>query len=265
ILINRSQGSGPSICKVGRDVESPYYHPLEACIGGTHSRRWIPIEKRPKWPSRATLSSNELAVHGVLYDYLIEDGLNWKSAVRNYWSLLSPLIFSDHPKRPGVEDPVPPYNMVRNVLDMNAHFGGFNSALLEAGKSVWVMNVVPTSGPNNLPLILDRGFLGVLHDWCEAFPTYPRTYDLVHAEGFLSLETAKQRRCSIVDVFYEIDRLLRPEGWVILRDTTSLIETARTIATRLKWEARVVEIESSSDEKLLVCQKPFVKRRSYPS
>lgn len=106
---------------------------------------------------------------GVLSDDLYEDNLNWKSAVRNYWSLLSPLIFSDHPKRPGNEDPVPPYNMVRNVLDMNAHFGGFNSALLEAGKSVWVMNVVPTSGPNHLPLILDRGFLGVLHDWYILF------------------------------------------------------------------------------------------------
>lgn len=55
--------------------------------------------------------------------------------------------------------------MLRNVLDMNAHLGGFNSALLEAGKSVWVMNVVPTIGHNYLPLILDRGFVGVLHDW----------------------------------------------------------------------------------------------------
>ena len=55
--------------------------------------------------------------------------------------------------------------MLRNVLDMNARFGGLNSALLEAGKSVWVMNVVPTNGPNYLPLILDRGFVGVLHDW----------------------------------------------------------------------------------------------------
>ncbi|XP_076903572.1 putative pectin methyltransferase QUA2 [Bidens hawaiensis] len=259
---SRNRGSGPSVCKVGRDVESPYYHPLEPCIGGTHSRRWIPIEKRAKWPSRTTLSSKELAAHGVVFDDLIEDNLNWKSAVRNYWSLLSPAIFSDHPKRPGIEDPVPPYNMVRNVLDMNAHFGGFNSALLEAGKSVWVMNAVPTSGPNNLPLIFDRGLLGVLHDWCEAFPTYPRTYDLVHAEGFLSLETAKQRRCSMLDIFFEIDRLLRPEGWVILRDTSSLIEAARTITARLKWEARVVEIESNSDEKLLVCQKPLIRRRS---
>lgn len=55
--------------------------------------------------------------------------------------------------------------MVRNVLDMNAHFGGFNSALLDSRKSVWVMNVVPTSGVNHLPLILDQGFVGVLHDW----------------------------------------------------------------------------------------------------
>ena len=102
---------------------------------------------------------------GVSPEDFAEDDLNWNSAVRNYWSLLSPLIFSDHPKRPGDEDPSPPYNMLRNVLDMNAHFGGFNSALLVGGKSVWVMNVVPTSGPNTLPLIFDRGFIGVLHDW----------------------------------------------------------------------------------------------------
>ena len=94
-----------------------------------------------------------------------EDTSNWDSMVRNYWSLLSPLIFSDHPKRPGDEDPQPPFNMLRNVLDMNAHFGGFNAALLKSGKSVWVMNVVPTYAPNNLPLIFDRGFIGVQHDW----------------------------------------------------------------------------------------------------
>lgn len=108
---------------------------------------------------------NYLTVSGLHSEAFAEDAINWKSAVHNYWSLLSPLIFSDHPKRPGDEDPSPPFNMLRNVLDMNAHFGSFNAALLEAGKSVWVMNVVPTRGPNNLPLILDRGFIGVLHDW----------------------------------------------------------------------------------------------------
>ncbi|GKE13179.1 probable pectin methyltransferase QUA2, partial [Tanacetum coccineum] len=46
----------------GHDVESSYYLPLEACIGGTHSRRWIPIEKRPTWPSRATTGFKELTI-----------------------------------------------------------------------------------------------------------------------------------------------------------------------------------------------------------
>ncbi|XP_042492257.1 probable pectin methyltransferase QUA2 [Macadamia integrifolia] len=257
---SRKSGSGPPICSKGHDTESPYYRPLQSCIAGTHSHRWIPIEARTTWPSRVHLNSTELGSYGVRSEEFAEDSLNWNSAVRNYWSLLSPLIFSDHPKRPGDEDPSPPYNMLRNVLDMNARFGGFNSALLDAAKTVWVMNVVPTSGPNYLPLILDRGFVGVLHDWCEAFPTYPRTYDMVHAEGLLSLETSQQRRCTMLDLFIEIDRLLRPEGWVMFRDMAPLIESARTIATRLKWDARVVEIESNGDERLLVCQKPLFKK-----
>ncbi|XAR62147.1 Sarcosine/dimethylglycine N-methyltransferase [Bertholletia excelsa] len=259
---SRKSGSGPSVCSKSHDVESPYYRPLQPCIGGTQSRRWISIEDRSAWPSRAKLTSNELAIHGVHPEDFAEDSQNSISAVRNYWSLLSPLIFSDHPKRPGDEDPSPPYNMLRNVLDMNARYGGFNSALLESGKSVWVMNVVPTSGPNSLPLILDRGFVGVLHDWCEAFPTYPRTYDMVHAEGLLSLEANQKRRCTLLDLFSEIDRLLRPEGWVIFRDSSSLIEMARALATRLRWDARVIEIESNSNDRLLICQKPFFKRQA---
>lgn len=88
-----------------------------------------------------------------------------KSVLLNYWSLLTPLIFSDHPKRLAEEEPAPPYNMIRNVMDMNAHYGGLNAALLESGKSVWVMNVVPVGTRNTLPLILDRGLAGVFHDW----------------------------------------------------------------------------------------------------
>ncbi|KAH9605625.1 hypothetical protein KSS87_002677, partial [Heliosperma pusillum] len=195
-------------------------------------------------------------------DDLVDDNAIWNSAIRDYWSLLSPIIFSDHPKRPGDEDPSPPFNMLRNVLDMNARFGGFNAALMDTGKSVWVMNVVPTSGPNYLPLILDRGFAGVLHDWCEAFPTYPRTYDMVQADGLLTLENHSKRKCSTSDILIEIDRILRPEGWVIFRDAVSVIESARPIIARLRWEARVIDLDSNNNEKLLVCQKPFFKKHA---
>lgn len=106
-----------------------------------------------------------LLAAGVVAEEFFDNQQFWGSSLKNYWSLLTPLIFSDHPKRPGDEDPLPPFNMIRNVMDMNAYYGGLSSAFLEENKAVWVMNVVPVGAPNTLPLILDQGFAGVLHDW----------------------------------------------------------------------------------------------------
>jgi hypothetical protein len=36
---------------------------------------------------------------------------------------------------------------------------------MEQNFDSWVMNVVPVSGPNTLPVIYDRGLIGVMHDW----------------------------------------------------------------------------------------------------
>ncbi|CAH2045603.1 unnamed protein product, partial [Thlaspi arvense] len=225
---SRSQSSIP-LCKDGDSV--PYYHPLVPCISGTTSLK--PEE-------------------------FFEDTQVWRSALKNYWSLLTPLIFSDHPKRPGDEDPLPPFNMIRNVMDMNARFGNLNSALLDEGKSAWVMNVVPVNARNTLPIILDRGFAGVLHDWCEPFPTYPRTYDMLHANELLTHLSSE--RCSLMDLFLEMDRILRPEGWVVISDKLGVIEMARALASRVRWEARVIDLQDGSDQRLLVCQKPFLKK-----
>uniref|UniRef100_A0A2P2L920 Methyltransferase n=1 Tax=Rhizophora mucronata TaxID=61149 RepID=A0A2P2L920_RHIMU len=148
--------------------------------------------------------------------------------------------------------------MVRNVMDMNAHYGGLNAAFLEEKKSVWVMNVVPVNSYNTLPVILDRGFAGVLHDWCEPFPTYPRTYDMLHANGLLSQLSSE--RCGMMDLILEMDRILRPEGWVVISDKLGAIEKARTLATQIHWEARVINLQNGSDQRLLVCQKPFVRK-----
>ena len=94
-----------------------------------------------------------------------DDSLVWSGIVKSYWSLLSPLLFSDHPKRPGEEDPLPPSNIVRNVMDMNALHGSLNIALLKAKKSVWVMNVIPRNAPDTLSSIYEQGLIGVQHDW----------------------------------------------------------------------------------------------------
>ncbi|CAN6910431.1 unnamed protein product [Brassica oleracea] len=255
---SRSQDSIP-LCKDGDSV--PYYHPLVPCISGTTSKRWIPIQNRS---AVAGTTSAELEIHGKYLFHCIkpeefsEDTQVWRSALKNYWSLLTPLIFSDHPKRPGDEDPLPPFNMIRNVMDMNARFGNLNSALLEQGKSAWVMNVVPVNARNTLPIILDRGFAGVLHDWCEPFPTYPRTYDMLHANELLTHLSSE--RCSLMDLFLEMDRILRPEGWVVISDKLGVIEMARAMATRVRWEARVIDLQDGSDQRLLVCQKPFLKK-----
>ena len=69
-------------------------------------------------------------------------------------------------------------------MDMNAYYGGFASALMD--KPLWVMNVVPFDAPKTLPVIFDRGLFGIYHDWCESFSTYPRTYDLLHADHLFS-------------------------------------------------------------------------------
>lgn len=52
---------------------------------------------------------------------------------------------------------------LRNLMDMKASMGSFAAALKD--KLVWVMNVVPDDGPNNLKLIYDRGLIGVNHNW----------------------------------------------------------------------------------------------------
>lgn len=51
---------------------------------------------------------------------------------------------------------------------------------------VWVMNVVSIDSADTLPIIFERGLFGIYHDWCESFNTYPRSYDLLHADHLFS-------------------------------------------------------------------------------
>ncbi|PPS14510.1 hypothetical protein GOBAR_AA06067 [Gossypium barbadense] len=123
---------------------------------------------------------------------------------------------------------------LRNVMDMRAGLGGFAAALHDLQIDCWVMNVVPVSGFNTLPVIYDRGLIGVMHDWCEPFDTYPRTYDLLHAAGLFSVE---KKRCNMSTIMLEMDRMLRPGGRVYIRDSISVMGELQEIATAMEWVA----------------------------
>jgi len=75
-----------------------------------------------------------------------------------------------------------------------------------------------------------------MYKWnrCEAFSTYPRTYDLLHAWTVFSDIIKKE--CSAEDLLIEMDRILRPKGFIIVYDKRSVVEYVRKYLPALHWE-----------------------------
>ncbi|KAJ8626058.1 hypothetical protein MRB53_019365 [Persea americana] len=119
------------------------------------------------------------------------DDKKWKLRVKHYKTLL-PVLASDE---------------IQNVMGMNTVSAGFAAAPID--DPLWVMNVVSSYSAISLDVVFDRGLIGTYHDWCEAFSTYPRTYDLLHLDG---LFTAESHRCDMEYVLLEMDLILRLNG-----------------------------------------------------
>lgn len=152
------------------------YKDLEPCITPlpeAKNRDEVAGGAVAKWPERAFAVPPRISrglIPGITEQKFKEDNKAWKDRMVLYERVL-------HPLRQG---------KYRNIMDMNAYLGGFAAALLKY--PVWVMNVVPAdSDINTLGVIYERGFIGTYQDWCEAFSTYPRTYDLIHAGGVFSI------------------------------------------------------------------------------
>lgn len=124
------------------------------------------------WPERAFAVPPRISsgsVPGLTAKTFEDDTTLWQERVAHYKRII-----------PGL-----PKGQYRNVMDMNAYLGGFAAVMTKY--PVWVMNVVPANSElDTLGVIYERGLIGTYHDWREAFSTYPRTYDLIHADGIFS-------------------------------------------------------------------------------
>ncbi|KAL9665889.1 hypothetical protein QQ045_000210 [Rhodiola kirilowii] len=168
-------------------------------------------------------------------DKLIADTNHWKAIVNN--SYLTGV---------GIN-----WTSIHNVMDMKAIFGGFAAALAQVHPTTWVINVVPVQAPDTLPIIFERGLVGIYHDWCESFGTYPRSYDLLHVDHLFS--RLKNRCKQPAAIAVEMDRLLRPGGWTIIRDKVDILDPLEAILRSLHWDIRLTYAENR--EGILCAQK----------
>ncbi|XP_076886283.1 uncharacterized protein LOC143536097 [Bidens hawaiensis] len=217
----------PPICKPDDDPNFSWYVPLQTCahmvpMGDTERGSHWPedwparVQKPPYW-----LNKTQMGIDGkpAPRDF-IQDYEYWKQVIKKTYT-----------RNLGIK-----WSNVRNVMDMRAGYGGFAAALKDL--KLWVLNVVnvDSSSPDTLPMIFERGLVGIYHDWCESFSTYPRTYDLLHADHLFS---KVKERCRIKGLMAEIDRILRPGGVLIARDEASMITELEKHLRSLDWEVKL--------------------------
>ncbi|KAD3069157.1 hypothetical protein E3N88_37037 [Mikania micrantha] len=237
---------GLKLCNKSDDPSSAWYVKLKKCVSRPSVVNGkLAVGEIPKWPLRLTKTPSRATLFKNGNEWFETNTHLWERRVLHYKKSLNLKL--------GTE-------AVRNVMDMNADFGGFAAALIS--DPVWVMNVVPHNKLSTLGVIFDRGLIGVYHDWCEPFSSYPRTYDFIHmasVESLIQDPVTRKYRCNVVDVMVEIDRLLRPEGTVVIRDSHEMIKKMNHIANAVRWESKIhdTEPESLGNEQILVATKLF--------
>jgi len=118
-----------------------------------------------KWPMRLETVPPRVGNEnddGFTLKAYIKDNQRWKRRVSDYEIMLKSISSGKY----------------RNVMDMNAGFGGFAAAMVKY--PVWVMNVVPFDAKSsNLGIIYERGLIGTYMDWCaHSFPNSPFFFNL---------------------------------------------------------------------------------------
>ncbi|KAI9111995.1 hypothetical protein K1719_016891 [Acacia pycnantha] len=212
------------------DPDKAWYTEMQTClsplseVSGREETAGMALKNWPKRLNAVPPRISTGTVEGVTDETFKKDSALWRTRLSYYKKVNNQL------GKPG---------RYRNILDMNAYLGGFAAALTD--DPVWVMNVVPVQAQvNTLGVIYERGLIGIYQDWCEAMSTYPRTYDLIHADSVFSLYN---NRCEMEDIVLEMDRVLRPEGSVIIRDDVDVLLKLKRMVSGMEWDTRIVDHE----------------------
>ncbi|CAI9092178.1 OLC1v1027358C1 [Oldenlandia corymbosa var. corymbosa] len=237
--------TNPAFCP-SQDPDKAWYTKIETCLTPlpeVSDEDETAGGKLEKWPKRLNAIPPRISrgtIEGVKAEDFQQNSKLWKRRISYYKTVNNQL------GQPG---------RYRNLLDMNAYLGGFAASL--ADDPVWVMNMVPVEAKvNTLGVIYERGLIGTYQSWCEAMSTYPRTYDLIHAD---SVFTLYKNKCEMVDIMLEMDRILRPEGSVIIRDDVDILVKVKRVADALNWDSQIVDHEDGplEREKLLFAVKSY--------
>ncbi|CAL5441566.1 unnamed protein product [Camellia sinensis] len=225
--------------------DDAWYKKMEVCVSpypATNGPDEVAGGELKPFPDRLNSVPPRIAsgsVPGVSVDSFHDDNKLWKKHL-NAYKRVNKIIDTGR---------------YRNIMDMNAGLGSF-AAAIESPK-LWVMNVMPTIAERDtLGVIYERGLIGIYHDWCEGFSTYPRTYDLIHANGVFSLYKDK---CNAEDILLEMDRILRPEGAVIFRDQVDVLVKVKRLVAGMRWNTKMVDHEDGPlvPEKVLFAVKQY--------
>ncbi|KAL0347839.1 UNVERIFIED_CONTAM: putative methyltransferase PMT13 [Sesamum calycinum] len=229
---------GLHLCDESNEPRPAWYVNLTNCVSRTSAEGEYAVGTIPNWPERLQKAPSRASVMENGTDVFEVDNQRWTRRIAYYKNTLKIKLGTPS---------------IRNIMDMNAFFGGFAAAIIS--DPVWVMNVVPSSKTLTLDVIYDRGLIGVYHDWCEPFSTYPRTYDLIHVDDIESL---------LKDPSSGMSRMLRPKGTVIIRDSPEAIDKLSHISHALRWTTSVHEKEPGSHgrERVLVATKSLWKLTS---
>ncbi|GMP43218.1 hypothetical protein CsSME_00012667 [Camellia sinensis var. sinensis] len=243
--LNRKIFKKPPFCQA-QNPDEAWYTKMDTCLTPLPEAsdiKEIAGGKLSNWPDRLTAIPPRIiskSLEGITAEVFQKDTEMWKKRMSHYKALDYQLAEQGR---------------YRNLLDMNAYLGGFAAALVD--DPVWVMNVVPVEAKlDTLGVVFERGLIGTYQNWCEAMSTYPRTYDFIHADSVFSLY---QDRCNMEDILLEMDRILRPQGSVIIRDDVDVITNVKMLADGLQWESRMVDSETSphAREKILIALKTY--------